>query len=116
MARTAKDAMPTEAALKEIVNKFDDAVDEALVQQERTTRRSTLWRRLDVLKDGIKKLRDKDMPYKRIIEIIQEVTKEGGNELIVSEQTMRSYCQEVLGFKQKPHPRARAKKTISETK
>lgn len=88
---------------QELITNWEAAVDDVLEQQKanQTVLKSTLMRRLNILKDGIKKLREREVPYKMIAELIREITLQGGNELKVSEQTLRGYCQNVLGLPKK---------------
>lgn len=92
-----------DAKTQEMITSFDAAVNDVLEQQKENQKvlKSTLMRRLNVFKDGIKKLREREVPYKMIAEMIREITLQGGNELKVSEQTLRGYCQNVLGLPKK---------------
>lgn len=97
MGKNESQKGPEVVELHDLKTQFDTAVNMALEQQNSEKMlKSALWRKLDVLKDGIKRLREKNIPYKEIARMIQEVTSKGGNELTVSEQTLRSYCQTVL--------------------
>ena len=97
-AEGVKGVEAKDAKTQEMLTKFDAAVNDVLEQQKENQKvlKSTLMRRLHVFKDGIKKLRKREVPYKMIAEMIRDITIAGGNELKVSEQTLRGYCQNIL--------------------
>lgn len=101
---------------------FNSTVDNMLARQQNTKRlKSVLWQKLDLLKDGIERLRKENVPYKNIVQIIGEVTERHGDRLSVSEQTLRHFCQEVLQLpkvyrRQNPKPEELDSKKLDEKK
>ncbi|MCL4432140.1 MAG: hypothetical protein M1300_07460 [Epsilonproteobacteria bacterium] len=76
---------------------FNSIVDQVLAKnQNKKMLKSALWQKLDSLKEGIKRLRQENVPYKNIVQIIGDVTERHGERLKVSEQTLRAFCQEAL--------------------
>lgn len=67
--------------------------------------KTSLQKRLDKYKEEIKRLKEDKVSYNKIIEMIEEVSTEVGSPLIVSTQAIRSYCENILGFKPTPRPR-----------
>lgn len=86
-------------APESILDDFNARVDQVLADTtNQKLLKSALWQKLEPLKEGITRLRKQNIPYKNIVAIIAEVTAAHGQELKVSEQTLREYCQKALGL------------------
>lgn len=82
----------------DLKNEFDSIVDTIIEEEKKSASKSLLKNKLILLKDGIIRMRNQKIPYKRIVEVIEQVTEKHGNKLKVSEQTLRSFCQNDLGL------------------
>jgi len=64
-----------------------------IIFQYEDDRKETITTKLEVIKDELLKLKDKKIPYRIITKLIKQSIG-----LKVSEQSLRAYCQNQLGF------------------
>lgn len=81
-----------------MAKEFNTAVDKFLNKKCMTATQMKLQK----FSQGIMRMRENDVPYTVIIQTIAKVTKAAGEEWIVSQQSLRTYCQTFLGSPKKP--------------
>lgn len=94
---------PSDAEMQERMSDLEKLAEQA-IEGEYGDQRQTVTDKLDLIRDTIQKFKGKKVPYTTIAKVIEE-----GVGLKVSEQTLRIYCQEKLGW-----PKRKKKESQSE--
>ncbi|HIF9233431.1 TPA: hypothetical protein ACX6QG_003742 [Photobacterium damselae] len=103
-----KNKLPTDKEIKAKLDSFSSLIDKVVDGEVKLkTKRETVADKLELLKEQLLKLKDKSIPYSTLSKLIED---EIG--LKVSEQTLRSYCQEKLGFPKKGYKTAALRQPV----
>jgi len=91
-----KTELPDDEKILEKKKSFSSFVDDVIDGKTDIIKKNTAQHKLELIKDELLSLKDKDLSFKTITLIIKEHF-----DLKINEQTVRKYCQDVLGFERK---------------
>lgn len=91
-----KTELPDDKKIIEKKKSFSSFVDDVIEGKTDIIKKNTAQHKLELIKDELLSLKDKDLSFKTITLMIKEHF-----DLNINEQTVRKYCQEVLGFEKK---------------
>lgn len=83
---------PSDDEMQERMTELEKLADKA-IEGEYGEQRQSITDKLDLIRDTIQKFKGKKVPYTTIAKVIED-----GVGLKVSEQTLRVYCQQKLGW------------------
>ena len=92
----SKKKLPDDDFLKSKNDTLSDFINDIESGKTKIVKKNSIQHKLEIIRDGLLELKDKDYTYRMITLIIKE-----HYELTINEQTVRKYCQDVLGFKKK---------------
>jgi hypothetical protein len=98
-----KRAWPSDEEMQKRLDDLEKLADQA-IEGEYGEQRQSITDKLDLIRDTIQKFKGKNVPYTTIAKVIED-----GVGLKVSEQTLRKYCQDKLGW-----PKRKKKKSENE--
>ncbi|MCG3817991.1 hypothetical protein I3256_18790 [Photobacterium damselae] len=103
-----KIALPTNESIESKKDAFKELMEKiASGELDITNKKQTATDKLMLVKDELLLLKDKNIPYAIIAKILEE-----NLDLKVSEQTLRAFCQNRLGFPKKQRTTKSAKKVL----
>lgn len=94
---------PSDEEMQKRLDDLEKLADQA-IEGEYGDQRQSITDKLDLIRETIQKFKGKNVPYTTIAKVIED-----GVGLKVSEQTLRKYCQDKLGW-----PKRKKKKSESE--
>lgn len=92
----SKKTLPEDDFLKSKNDSLSDFINDIESGKTNIIKKNSIQHKLKIIKDGLLELKDKNYTYRMITLIIKEHYK-----LTINEQTVRKYCQDVLGFEKK---------------
>jgi len=91
-----KTVLPNDESIISKKDSFSSFVDDVIAGKTDIVRNNSAQYKLTLIKDELLSLKDKNLSFKTITLMIKEHFN-----LKINEQTVRKYCQDVLGFEKK---------------
>lgn len=95
---------PTNDEMQERMSDLEKLAEKA-IDGEYGEQRQSITDKLDFIRDTIQKFKGKNVPYTTIAKVIED-----GVGLKVSDQTLRKYCQEKLGWSKRKNKKSENEK------
>lgn len=90
--QTKKRVLPDDEQIKAKLDNLDKLAEQAIAG-DYGNNKTTVTDKLDLVRNILEKFKGKNVTYSTIVKVLEE-----GVDLKVSEQTLRKYCQDKLGW------------------
>ena len=105
---TKKKALPSDDFINSKKDSFKEYLEQvASGEVDLSTKKETATDKLELIKDELLLLKDKNISYSIISKLLEEKL-----DLKISEQTLRAFCQSRLGFPKKERRATKAKPVV----